>query len=159
MSERTSYGGASRDGGAYDGGRASFSGYCSSSQQNTAHIPSDAALFVSSAYDRERGERLQSALFRALTLYGFGSGLSYQQPEDEREKERRLYFPPRAEEPSPPSGQYTPLVSRKKDDGLERRVEQKQAEKDQTEKDKSGTDKEALVLALSPSLSNSWKYA
>lgn len=155
MNERMSYGGAPRDGGAYDGGRASLSGYRSSSQQNTAHIPySDAALFLGSAYDRERGERLQSELFHALAFYGFGRGLSYQQPEDEREKERRLYFPPRAEEPSPPSGQYTPLVSRKKDDGLERRVEQKQAEKDQTEKDKSGTDKEAPVLSLPPSLSN-----
>ncbi|MDP3640565.1 MAG: hypothetical protein Q8R53_05210 [Nanoarchaeota archaeon] len=138
MSERPSYGGAPREGGAYNVERTSPPGYRSSSQPHTAHVPySDAALFIGSDYDRERGERLQSELFRALALYGFGSGISYPQPEDEREKERRRYSPPRAEEPFRPSGQYTPLVSRKKDGGLEKKVEQMQTEKDQTEKDKS----------------------
>ena len=138
MNERMSYGRAPREGGVYNVGRAPLLAYHSSSQPNTAHVPySDAAFFLGSAYDRERGERLQNELFRALALYGFGSGISYQQPEDEREKERRRYSPPRAEEPSRLSGQYTPLVSRKKDGGLEKKVEQKQTGKDQTGKDKS----------------------
>src|SRR3989338_6208586 len=150
MNERMSYGRAPREGGVYNVGRAPLLAYHSSSQPNTAHVPySDAAFFLGSAYDRERGERLQNELFRALALYGFGSGISYQQPEDEREKERRRYFQPRAEEPSRPSERYSPLVSRKKDGWLEKKFEQKH-----TEKDKRGMDKEAGVLFLLPYLSN-----
>ena len=108
-------------------------------------VSSDAAYFCMPPDD---DRCLEDKLFRALALYGFGSGISYQQPEDEREKERRRYFQPQGEAPRP-SERHSPLVSRKKDGGLEKKFEQKH-----TEKDKRGMDKEAGVLFLLPYLSN-----